>query len=160
MTDPATSTRPKTGCDRTAEDTTPTTSSRPKPAWPPPWVGGSSDACSCRAKQQALAVQGSLSKWWTSSAPRASTGGSRPGRVLSMLGPGAMERQNDVMTLFKQQQLHGQRPAARRHHGPLNGTLDAMNESQKTSSRTITDLIGRSPGQAAPARSCAAPSAA
>jgi hypothetical protein len=69
-------------------------------------------------------------------------------RVLSMLEkvPGAMDRQHEVMTLFKQQLesniVNDQRLTD--SMGRLSGTLDAMNESQKASSRTVTDLITRS----------------
>lgn len=69
-------------------------------------------------------------------------------RVLSMLEkvPDAMDRQHEVMSLFKQQLesniINDQRLTD--SMGRLSGTLDAMNDSQKTSSRTITDLITRS----------------
>lgn len=69
-------------------------------------------------------------------------------RVLTMLEkvPDAMDRQHEVMSLFKQQ-LEGNLENDRRltdSMGKLNGTLSAMDESQKSSSRTITDLIHRS----------------
>lgn len=69
-------------------------------------------------------------------------------RVLSMLEkvPDTMERQHEVMSLFKQQ-LENNMENDRQltdSMGRLSGTLDAMNDSQKASSRTITDLIGRS----------------
>ncbi len=69
-------------------------------------------------------------------------------RVLSMLDkvPDAMDRQHEVMTLFKQQLenniVNDQRLTD--SMGRLSGTLDSMNESQKASSRTVTDLITRS----------------
>lgn len=69
-------------------------------------------------------------------------------RVLTMLEkvPDTMERQHEVMSLFKQQ-LENSMENDRRltdSMGRLSGTLDTMNDSQKASSRTITDLIGRS----------------
>ncbi len=68
--------------------------------------------------------------------------------VLSMLEkvPGAMDRQHEVMTMFKQQLESGMENNRRLTDsmGNLNNTLAAMDESQKASSRTITDLIHRS----------------
>ncbi len=69
-------------------------------------------------------------------------------RVLAMLEkvPDAMERQHEVMTIFKQQLENGMENNRRLTDsmGNLNNTLSAMDESQKASSRTITDLIHRS----------------
>lgn len=69
-------------------------------------------------------------------------------RVLTMLEkvPGAMDRQHEVMTMFKQQLENGMENNRRLTDsmGNLNNTLAAMDESQKASSRTITDLIHRS----------------
>ena len=68
--------------------------------------------------------------------------------VLAMLEkvPGAMDRQHEVMSLFKQQLDNGMENNRRltESMGNLNNTLAAMDESQKASSRTITDLIHRS----------------
>ena len=68
--------------------------------------------------------------------------------VLSMLKkvPDAMDRQHEVMTMFKQQLENGMENNRRLTDsmGNLNNTLSAMDESQKASSRTITDLIHRS----------------
>lgn len=69
-------------------------------------------------------------------------------RVLTMLEkvPDTMERQHEVMSLFKQQlenSMENDRSLTD-SMGRLSGTLDTMNDSQKASSRTITDLIGRS----------------
>ena len=68
--------------------------------------------------------------------------------VLTMLEkvPGAMDRQHEVMTMFKQQLESGMENNRRLTDsmGNLNNTLSAMDESQKASSRTITDLIHRS----------------
>ena len=68
--------------------------------------------------------------------------------VLTMLEkvPGAMDRQHEVMTMFKQQLENGMENNRRLTDsmGNLNNTLAAMGESQKASSRTITDLIHRS----------------
>ena len=68
--------------------------------------------------------------------------------VLTMLEkvPGAMDRQHEVMTMFKQQLENGMENNRRLTDsmGNLNNTLAAMDESQKASSRTITDLIHRS----------------
>lgn len=68
--------------------------------------------------------------------------------VLTMLEkvPGAMDRQHEVMTMFKQQLENGLENNRRLTDsmGNLNNTLAAMDESQKASSRTITDLIHRS----------------
>ena len=68
--------------------------------------------------------------------------------VLAMLEkvPGAMDRQHEVMTMFKQQLENGMENNRRLTDsmGNLNNTLAAMDESQKASSRTITDLIHRS----------------
>jgi hypothetical protein len=104
-----------------------------------------------RKKQQALAVQNGylemvdLIRAIRSHLDRQETVQTR---VLSMLEkvPDTMERQHEVMSLFKQQ-LENNMENDRRltdSMGRLSGTLDAMNESQKASSRTITDLIGRS----------------
>lgn len=69
-------------------------------------------------------------------------------RVLTMLEkvPDAMERQHEVMTIFKQQLENGMENNRRLTDsmGNLNNTLASMDESQKASSRTITDLIHRS----------------
>jgi len=69
-------------------------------------------------------------------------------RVLTMLEkvPDTMDRQHEVMTLFKQQ-LEGNLENDRKlteSMGQLNGTLSGMDESQKASTRTVTDLIHRS----------------
>ncbi len=68
--------------------------------------------------------------------------------VLTMLEkvPDVMERQHEVMTIFKQQLENGMENNRRLTDsmGNLNNTLSAMDESQKASSRTITDLIHRS----------------
>ncbi len=68
--------------------------------------------------------------------------------VLTMLEkvPGAMDRQHEVMTMFKQQLENGMENNRRLTDsmGNLNNTLSAMDESQKAASRTITDLIHRS----------------
>ncbi len=69
-------------------------------------------------------------------------------RVLTMLEkvPDTMDRQHEVMTLFKKQ-LEGNLENDRKlteSMGQLNGTLSAMDESQKSSTRTVTDLIHRS----------------
>lgn len=68
--------------------------------------------------------------------------------VLAMLEkvPGAMDRQHEVMTMFKQQLENGMENNRRLTDsmGNLNNTLAAMDESQKASSRTVTDLIHRS----------------
>jgi hypothetical protein len=68
--------------------------------------------------------------------------------VLSMLEkvPGAMERQQEVMTMFKQQLENGMENNRRLTDsmGNLNNTLASMDESQRASSRTVTDLIHRS----------------
>ena len=68
--------------------------------------------------------------------------------VLTMLEkvPGAMDRQHEVMTMFKQQLENGMENNRRLTDsmGNLNNTLAAMDESQKASSRTVTDLIHRS----------------
>lgn len=68
--------------------------------------------------------------------------------VLAMLEkvPGAMDRQHEVMTLFKQQLESGMENNRRltESMGNLNNTLASMDESQRAASRTITDLIGRS----------------
>ncbi len=69
-------------------------------------------------------------------------------RVLYMLEkvPDAMDHQYEVLSLFKQQ-IESNMDNDRRltdSMGRLSGTLESMNESQKTSSRTITDLITRS----------------
>lgn len=68
--------------------------------------------------------------------------------VLALLEkvPSAMDRQNDVMGLFKQQLENNlakdQQLTDSMSH--LNQTLSAMDESQRASSHTITDLIHRS----------------
>lgn len=68
--------------------------------------------------------------------------------VLSMLEkvPDAMDRQHEVMTMFKQQLENGMENNRRLTDsmGNLNNTLSAMDESQRASSRTVTDLIHRS----------------
>lgn len=68
--------------------------------------------------------------------------------VLTMLEkvPGAMDRQHEVMTMFKQQLENGLENNRRLTDsmGNLNHTLAAMDESQRASSRTVTDLIHRS----------------
>jgi hypothetical protein len=68
--------------------------------------------------------------------------------VLAMLEkvPGAMDRQHEVMSMFKQQLESGMENNRRltESMGNLNNTLSAMDESQRASSRTITDLIHRS----------------
>ena len=68
--------------------------------------------------------------------------------VLAMLEkvPGAMDRQHEVMTMFKQQLENGMENNRRLTDsmGNLNHTLSAMDESQRASSRTVTDLIHRS----------------
>ena len=69
-------------------------------------------------------------------------------RVLTMLEkvPGAMDRQHEVMTMFKQNLENGMENNRRltESMGNLNNTLASMDESQKASSRTVTDLIHRS----------------
>lgn len=69
-------------------------------------------------------------------------------RVLTMLEkvPGAMDRQHEVMAMFKQQLENGMENNRRLTDsmGNLNHTLAAMDESQRASSRTVTDLIHRS----------------
>lgn len=69
-------------------------------------------------------------------------------RVLSMLEkvPDAMDRQHEVTSMFKQQLENGMENNRRltESMGNLNNTLAAMDESQKASARTITDLIHRS----------------
>lgn len=69
-------------------------------------------------------------------------------RVLTMLEkvPDAMDRQHEVTAMFKQQLENGMENNRRLTDsmGNLNSTLSAMDESQKASSRTITDLIHRS----------------
>lgn len=68
--------------------------------------------------------------------------------VLAMLAkvPGAMDRQHEIMTMFKQQLENGMENNRRltESMGNLNNTLAAMDESQKASARTVTDLIHRS----------------
>ena len=68
--------------------------------------------------------------------------------VLAMLEkvPGAMDRQHEVMSMFKQQLENGMENNRRltESMGNLNNTIAAMHESQKASSRMITDLIHRS----------------
>jgi len=69
-------------------------------------------------------------------------------RVLDMLEkvPDTMDRQHEVMTLFKQQlegNLENDKLLAE-SMGQLNGTLSGIDESQKASTRTVTDLIHRS----------------
>ena len=159
MTDPTDNLDPAENPDviEPAEDTTPDDVQPPQtglaapPPLPQPKVGFFRRLFMSRKKQQALAVQnGYLEMVDLIRAIRAHLDRQEAvqGRVLSMLEmvPGAMERQNDVMTLFKQQlenSMDNDQQLADTM-GRLNGTLDAMNESQKTSSRTITDLIGRS----------------
>ncbi len=68
--------------------------------------------------------------------------------LLSMLEkvPEVMESQHEVMTIFKQQ-LESNMENDRRltdSMGQLNSTLSGIDETQKSSSRTITDLIHRS----------------
>jgi hypothetical protein len=60
--------------------------------------------------------------------------------------PGAMDRQHEVMTMFKQQLESGMENNRRLTDsmGNLNHTLSAMDESQRASTRTVTDLIHRS----------------
>lgn len=69
-------------------------------------------------------------------------------RVLGMLEkvPDVMDRQHEVTAMFKQQLENGMENNRRLTDsmGNLNSTLSAMDESQKASSRTITDLIHRS----------------
>lgn len=68
--------------------------------------------------------------------------------LLTMLEkvPDVMERQHEVMAIFKQQLENGMENNRRLTDsmGNLNNTLSGMDESQKASSRTITDLIHRS----------------
>ncbi|MDR0994069.1 MAG: hypothetical protein LBN38_05855 [Verrucomicrobiota bacterium] len=68
--------------------------------------------------------------------------------VLSMLEkvPGTMDRQNEVMNLFKQQLENNMENDQRltENMGKLNSTLSSMDESQRASAHTITDLIHRS----------------
>ena len=68
--------------------------------------------------------------------------------VLSMLEkvPEVMERQHEVMSIFKQQLENGMENNRRLTDsmGNLNNTLASMDESQRASSRTVTDLIHRS----------------
>ena len=68
--------------------------------------------------------------------------------VLSMLEkvPDVMERQHEVMTIFKQQLENGMENNRRLTDsmGNLNHTLASMDEAQRASSRTVTDLIHRS----------------
>ena len=68
--------------------------------------------------------------------------------LLSMLEkvPDVMERQQEVMTIFKQQLENGMENNRRLTDsmGNLNNTLASMDESQRASSRTVTDLIHRS----------------
>ncbi len=68
--------------------------------------------------------------------------------LLSMLEkvPDVMERQQEVMSVFKQQLEHGMENNRRLTDsmGNLNNTLASMDESQRASSRTVTDLIHRS----------------
>lgn len=68
--------------------------------------------------------------------------------VLSMLEkvPDVMERQHEVMTVFKQQLENGMENNRRLTDsmGNLNHTLASMDEAQRASSRTVTDLIHRS----------------
>lgn len=69
-------------------------------------------------------------------------------QVLAMLEkvPGAMDRQHEVMTMFQQHLASGMENNRRltESMSHLNNTLAAMDESQRASSRTITDLIHRS----------------
>ena len=68
--------------------------------------------------------------------------------LLTMLEkvPSVMERQHEVMDVFKQQIESGMENNRRLTDsmGNLNHTLASMDESQKASSRTVTDLIHRS----------------
>ena len=68
--------------------------------------------------------------------------------LLSMLEkvPDVMDRQQEVMTIFKQQLENGMENNRRLTDsmGNLNNTLASMDESQRASSRTVTDLIHRS----------------
>ena len=68
--------------------------------------------------------------------------------LLSMLEkvPDVMERQQEVMSIFKQQLENGMENNRRLTDsmGNLNNTLASMDESQRASSRTVTDLIHRS----------------
>lgn len=68
--------------------------------------------------------------------------------LLTMLEkvPDVMERQHEVMAIFKQQLESGMENNRRLTDsmGNLNHTLASMDESQKASSRTVTDLIHRS----------------
>ena len=69
-------------------------------------------------------------------------------RVLGMLEkvPDTMERQHEVMNLFKEQ-LQGNLENDKKlteSMGRLNDTLSSMDDSQKASARTVTDLIHRS----------------
>jgi hypothetical protein len=68
--------------------------------------------------------------------------------LLTMLErvPDVMERQQEVMTIFKQQLENGMENNRRLTDsmGNLNNTLASMDESQRASSRTVTDLIHRS----------------
>ena len=104
-----------------------------------------------RQKQQAIAVQNGylemvdLIRAIRSHLDRQETVQTR---VLTMLEkvPDAMDRQHEVMSLFKKQ-LDNNIENDRRlteSMGQLSGTLGAMNDTQKASSRTITDLITRS----------------
>ena len=106
---------------------------------------------SSRKKQQALAVQNGylemvdLIRAIRSHLDRQETVQSH---VLSMLEkvPETMDRQHEVLAVFKQQ-LENNMENDRRltdSMGRLSGTLEAINESSKSSSRTIADLIARS----------------
>ena len=68
--------------------------------------------------------------------------------VLALLEkvPSAMDRQNDVMTLFKQQLEHNLEKDRQltESMGKLNQTLAGIDESQRASTHTVTDLISRS----------------
>ena len=106
---------------------------------------------SSRKKQQALAVQNGylemvdLIRAIRSHLDRQETVQTH---VLSMLEkvPETMDRQHEVLAVFKQQ-LDNNMENDRRltdSMGRLSGTLEAINESSKSSSRTIADLIARS----------------
>lgn len=104
-----------------------------------------------RKKQQALAVQNGyleildLIRAIRSHLDRQETVQTH---VLAMLEkvPETMDRQHEVLEVFKQQLENNMENDQRlsENMGRLSGTLEAMNESQKSSSRTITDLITRS----------------
>ena len=143
-----------------------TAAHRPEPAVLPPEPGGALSVpppvpqkkpgflrrlFTSRKKQQAVAVQNGylemvdLIRAIRSHLDRQETVQTS---VLTMLEkvPGAMDRQHEVMTMFQQQLENGMENNRRLTDsmGNLNNTLAAMDESQKASSRTITDLIHRS----------------